>query len=270
MFSATERINTMSEKILAGKVALVTGSSRGIGKAYATVLAQAGADVIIHDKTVTASARFGECDSAELVVEEMKSYGVRSKFYAADISKPEEDEKLIADVIRDFGHIDILVNNAGGDIGAKTPRPNPNDCIDIAIEDIQSVLSINLMSTMYMCKYAAAHMRERKSGKIINIGSIGGHMSVPEGVIYGSAKCAIEHYTRCLAEELRPYDVNVNCIAPGKVLTARIAATRTIADETNLSRLQRFVKPEELAKMILFLAGGDSDFLTGETIVCWA
>lgn len=260
----------MNDYGLKGKVAIVTGSGRGIGKAYAVALAKAGADVIIHDKSSSAAARFGENDSAEAVVEEIKSYGVRSKFYAADISNPEEDQRFIEQVVADFGRIDILVNNAGGDIGAKTPRPNPNDCLDIAIEDILSVVSINMLSTMYLCKYAGQQMRKQGGGKIINTASIGAHMSVPEGVIYGSAKAAIEHYTRCLAEQMRPYDVNVNCIAPGKVLTARIAATRKIEDDENLSRLQRFVKPEELANLMLYLAGNGSDFLTGETIVCWA
>lgn len=260
----------MKEKELKGKVAVITGSGRGIGKEYAMLLAKAGANIVIHDRTSESASRFGETDSIESVVEEIKSLGVDSKFYAADIRNPIEIENFVKEVVKDFGRIDILVNNAGGDIGATTPRPDPNDCLDIKIEDIESVVSRNLLSTMYLCKYVGTQMREQNSGKIINIGSIGAHMTTEQGVIYGASKLAIEHYTRCLAEQMRQYDVNVNCVAPGKVKTARIEATREIANEDGLPRLKRFADPKDLAKIVLFLVSSDSDILTGETIVCWA
>lgn len=259
----------MNNKELKGKVALVTGSGRGLGRAYAMALAEKGADVIVHDKDDKAAARFGEVSSAEQVVEEIRQKGVRSGFYPCDITNPDAIHSFIERIVGDFGHLDIVVNNAGGDIGAVTPRPDPNDCLDIKIEDIQSVVSRNLLSTMYMCKYVGLHMRERKSGKIINIASIGGHMAATEGVIYAASKRGIEQYTRCLAEQMRPYGVNVNCLAPGYAKSARIFATRKIEENENLSRLQRFAEPEDMANIILFLAGNASDRLTGETIVCW-
>ncbi len=259
----------MNTKELTGKVAVVTGSGRGLGRGYAMRLAEAGADVIIHDKDSKAAARFGEVSSAEQVVEEIRLKGVRSDFYPCDITDPDAVRRFIDSIIQDYGHVDILVNNAGGDIGAATPRPAPNDCLDIKIEDIQSVVSRNLLSTMYMCKYAGLHMRERRAGKIINIASIGGHMAAAEGVVYGAAKRGIEQYTRCLAEQMRPYDVNVNCLAPGYAKSARIYATRKIDENESLSRLQRFAEPEDMAGIIYFLASGASDRLTGETIVCW-
>jgi len=112
-------------------------------------------------------------------------------------------------------------------------------------------------------------MRGRRSGKIINVGSIAGHIPVQTGIIYAAAKIAITHYTRCLAEQLRPYDVNVNCIAPAPTYTGRFLATRAVVNQEGLSRLQRVAQPEDMAQIMLFLAGPQSDVLTGETIVCW-
>jgi 3-oxoacyl-[acyl-carrier protein] reductase len=143
----------------------------------------------------------------------------------------------VLQVLEIFDRIDILVNNAGGDIGAHTPRPDPNDALDIAPEDIRSVIDRNLLTTMYTCKYSGIHMRERRSGKIINVGSIAGHIPVQNGIIYAAAKIAIAHYTCCLAEQLRPYGVNVNCIAPAPTYTGRFKATRTVEHQEGLTRL---------------------------------
>jgi 3-oxoacyl-[acyl-carrier protein] reductase len=162
-----------------------------------------------------------------------------------------------------------LVNNAGGDIGARSPRPDPNDALDIDDEDIRAVVDRNLLTTMYACKYVGRHMRERRSGKIINIGSGAGHIATREGIIYAAAKAGVAHYTRCLAEQLRPYDVNVNCISPSPTYTGRFLATRGVPSQEGLSRLQRVARPEDMAGIVLFLAGPLSDVLTGDTIVCW-
>ena len=255
---------------LAGKVALVTGSSRGLGRQYALDLARAGADVIIHDIDEGAAARFGEAPSGPAVAEEIRGLGRESAFVTADLTDPAQTEQLVRRALDLFGRIDVLVNNAGGDIGARTPRPDPNDALDIHPDDIRSVVDRNLLTTMYMCKYVGAHMRERRAGKIINVGSGAGHVAVTGGIVYAAAKAAVAHYTRCLAEQLRPYDVNVNCIAPAATYTGRFLATRAVPDQEGLSRLQRVAQPEDMASIVLFLAGPLSDYLTGETIVCWA
>jgi 3-oxoacyl-[acyl-carrier protein] reductase len=254
---------------LTGKSALVTGSSRGLGRHYALYLAQAGADVIIHDVNESAAAEFGEALSGPAVAEEIHAIGRRSSFFAADLTNPAQAEHLVQQTLAALGHLDILVNNAGGDIGCRTPRPDPNDALEIDPDDIRCVLERNLLTTMYTCKYAGLHMRERRAGKIINVGSTAGHLSVSTGIIYAAAKRAIAHYTSCLAEQLRPYEVNVNCIAPAPTYTGRFLATRVVADEGERSRLQRVAQPEDMAQIVLFLAGPQSDFLTGETIVCW-
>jgi len=254
---------------LTGKIALVTGSSRGLGRHYALHLAQAGAEVIIHDVNESAAAEFGEAPSGPAVADEIRALGRRSAYFSADLTDPAQVETLVQQALESFGHLDILINNAGGDIGARTPKPDPNDALDIHPDDIRSVVERNLLTTMYACKYVGTHMRERRSGKIINVGSIAGHIPVQTGIIYAAAKTAIAHYTRCLAEQLRPYDVNVNCIAPAPTYTGRFLSTRTIASQERLSRLQQIAQPEDMAQIVLFLAGSQSDYLTGETIVCW-
>lgn len=255
---------------LDGRVALVTGSSRGLGRHHALQLARAGADVIIHDINERAASEFGEAESGQAVVEEVRAMGRRSAFITADLTDPAQVEMLARRAIEALGQVDILVNNAGGDIGARTPRPEPNDALDIDPADIRSVVERNLLTTMYTCKYIGLHMRERRGGKIINIGSAAGHVPVQGGIIYAAAKMGISHYTRCLAEEMRAYDVNVNCLAPASTFTGRFMATRTLPDESALSRLQRTAQPPDMTKIVLFLASPLSDYLTGETIVCWS
>ncbi|HXX79826.1 MAG TPA: SDR family oxidoreductase, partial [Ktedonobacteraceae bacterium] len=203
----------MPDNNLVGKTALITGSSRGLGRHYALYLAHAGADVIIHDVNEHAAAEFGEAASGSAVAEEIRALGRSSSYFSADLTDPVQAEKLIMHALEVFEHIDILVNNAGGDIGARTPRPDPNDALDIDPDDIRSVVERNVLTTMYTCKYGGMHMRERRSGKIINVGSIAGHIPTQNGIIYAASKIAVSHYTRCLAEELRPYGINVNCIA---------------------------------------------------------
>jgi 3-oxoacyl-[acyl-carrier protein] reductase len=270
-FTLEEERGTLMHTVdLIGKRALVTGSSRGLGRSYALHLAQAGADVIIHDVDERAAAEFGEAPSGPAVAEEIRTLGRRSTFIAADLTDPAQVERLVQQSLATLGRLDILVNNAGGDIGCRTPRPDPNDALDIDPDDIRCVLERNLLTTMYTCKYAGLHMRDPRSGKIINVGSVAGHLPVHSGIIYAAAKSAVAHYTRCLAEQLRPYDVNVNCIAPAPTSTGRFLATRVVTDQQGLSRLQQVAQPEDMAQIVLFLAGPQADFLTGETIVCWA
>ncbi|MEC0148195.1 MULTISPECIES: SDR family NAD(P)-dependent oxidoreductase [Paenibacillus] len=259
----------MSTINLIGKNALVTGSSRGLGKQYALDLARSGANVIIHDVNNEAAAQFNEAPSGSDVAKEIAQLGVKATFIPGDVSDPAQVKDLIEQSIRAFGSLDILVNNAGGDIGFRTPRPNPNDCLDISVEDIRAVVERNLLSTMYACKFAGLHMRERRSGKIVNVGSLAAHVPVREGIIYAAAKMGISQYTRSLAEQLRPYDVNVNCISPTATYTARFLATRSVESEEHLSRLQRIAQPEDMSNIVLFLCGPQSDALSGETIVCW-
>lgn len=155
---------------LAGRAALVTGSSRGLGRHYALHLARLGADVVIHDVDARAAAEFGEAESGEAVAEEVRALGRRSVFVPADLTDPAAAERLVARSVEELGRLDIVVNNAGGDIGATGPRPDPNDALDIDPEDIRAVVERNVLTTMYTCKFAGRHMRERRTGKIVNVG----------------------------------------------------------------------------------------------------
>lgn len=253
---------------LSGKVALITGSSRGLGLTYAHELANVGADVIIHDETPEKAAQFGEAESGPAVAEQIRALGRKSTFIAADLADAAQAEALVKQVLDEFGRIDLLVNNAGGDIGATTPRPNPNDALDISADDIRSVVERNLLSTMYMCKYVGAHMRDRKAGKIINVGSVAGHLATQNGIIYAAAKAGISHYTKCLAAQMKQYNVNVNCLAPKPVITGRFLATRAMPNQEGMTRLQQVAVPKDMATIILFLCSELSDQLTGDTIVC--
>jgi len=255
---------------LRGKTAIVTGSSRGLGKQYAVDLARSGANVVVHDVDETAAAQFGEAASGDAVARDIaEEFGVRTLFVPADMTDPDQVRRLAERAIETFGAIDILVNNAGGDIGANTPRPDPNDALDISVEDIRAVVDRNLTATMFACKFVGLHMRERRSGKIVNVGSVAGHVPVKQGIIYAAAKMGVSQYTRSLAEQLRPYDVNVNCISPAPTYTARFLATRAVQDESDRSRLQRIANPKDMSDIVMFLVGPQSDALTGETIVCW-
>ncbi|WP_274363181.1 SDR family NAD(P)-dependent oxidoreductase [Paenibacillus thermotolerans] len=260
----------MTAMELKGKNAIVTGSSRGLGKQYAFDLAAAGVNVIIHDINEEAAAQFDEAVSGSAVAQEIaETYGVKAHFIAAEMRDPLQVKALVDRSIELLGSIDILVNNAGGDIGAESPRPEPNDALDISVADIQAVVDRNLTATMFACKFAGLHMRERRSGKIVNVGSIAGHVAVREGIIYAAAKMGISQYTRSLAEQLRPYDVNVNCISPAPTYTGRFLATRNVPEEDGRSRLQRIAKPKDMSDIVMFLVGPQSDALSGETIVCW-
>ncbi|GAA2755198.1 SDR family NAD(P)-dependent oxidoreductase [Actinopolymorpha rutila] len=261
--------NQYQNQDLAGRAALVTGSSRGLGRHYALHLARRGADVVVHDVDDRAAAEFGEAESGEAVAEEVRALGRQSAFVPADLTDPAAAERLVARTVEELGRLDILVNNAGGDIGATGPRPDPNDALDIDPDDIRAVVERNVLTTMYTCKFAGRHMRERRTGKIVNVGSVAGHIPARNGIIYAAAKAANSHYTRCLAEELRPYDVNVNCISPAPTYTGRFLATRNVADQSDRSRLQQVAQPDDMASIVLFLVSSASDHLTGETIVCW-
>jgi 3-oxoacyl-[acyl-carrier protein] reductase len=254
---------------LSGKTALITGSSRGLGRQYALDLARAGADVIVHDIDDHAAARFGEAPSGPAVADEVRALGVRATFLAADLTQPDQVASLVARALAAFGQIDILVNNAGGDMGATTPRPDPNDALDIDTADIRAVVDRNLLTAMFMCREVGRHMRERRAGTMINVGSVAGHVATSVGIIYAAAKAAVSHYTRCLAEELRPFDVTVNCLAPMATYSGRFLATRTVASQEELARLQRIAQPEDMARIVLFLASPLAGMLTGETIACW-
>ncbi len=263
------------EKKLTGKIAWVTGSSRGIGLEIARHLAQCGADVILHGSSDKSSQSFGEGNSiTELAAEIAKTHGVQTQVVCGDLTKVPVVQDLAKQIRDRFGRIDILVNNAGGDIGTagvKAPqagKPAHNDAVFIGEEDLLTILNRNLLTCIYPCREIAPEMIERKQGWIINMGSIAGLTGIPESAIYATAKAAVHEYTRCLAAMLRPHGVYANAIAPGDTLTERFKASRPLDQErmSNTTSLERYGYSSEIAKVVEFLASDASSYITGQVL----
>ncbi|HEY7329189.1 MAG TPA: SDR family oxidoreductase [Gemmataceae bacterium] len=274
----------MKDKTLSGQVAWVTGSSRGLGRVMATKLCQLGAAVAIHGTRFDSPRSFGEGESMEQVARDIAAEAVGKVTPVwGDVTDESEVKRMAEEVRSRLGPIDILVANAGGDIGAggtgigRGGRPNPDDCIGIPLPDIRAVIDRNLLSCILCCRAVAPGMMERKHGRIITIGSIAGTFGRDDGAIYAVAKAAVHEYTRCLAVQLRPYNVSVNCVAPGGTVTNRFLVIHSI-DQGKLieeGTLDRYGRPHEIASVVSFLASEEGRFISGQVIrvdggsQCW-
>ncbi|MYB39291.1 MAG: SDR family oxidoreductase [Gammaproteobacteria bacterium] len=265
----------MSNGRLQGKVAWVTGSSRGIGRVVAAHLAGLGAKVVVHGTTATSARALGEADSLQAVADEIAQDTGAEVFAApADLTSEQAVRDVVAKIRDRFGRIDILVNNAGGDIGTKgvtgerAGKPVVNDGVEVSLEDVRIVLDRNLMSCILVCHEVVPEMIERNAGWIVSVGSIAGLSGHPSEVIYGTAKAAMHEYTRCLAAQLRPHGVYANVIAPGEIITARFVASRPTREDRKVTTgaLTRYGWPEEIARTVEFLVTDDSSYITGQVL----
>ena len=265
----------LSDKPLAGHVAWVTGSSRGLGRLMATQLCRMGAMVAVHGTRPDSPKSFGEGESMEQVAQDVATEASGTAMPVWGDVTDEAEVKRIADGIRSrFGRIDILVANAGGDIGAggtgvgRGGRPSPDDCIGIPLADIRAVLDRNLLSCILCCREVVREMMARNSGRIITIGSIAGTFGRDDGVIYAVAKAGVHAYTRCLAVQLRPYNIPVNCVAPGGTVTNRFLVIHDIesAKLVEQGTLDRYGRPHEIASVVAFLASDAGRFISGQVI----
>lgn len=249
-----EYFDTLDEnKSKINKVVLVTGSSRGIGKAIAIEFAKQGYNVVInyiHSKK----------EASELRKELEEKYNISALSIKADITDEQQVKTMINEIIGTFGKIDVLVNNAGIAIDKEFE--------DRTSDDFKTTLNTNLIAPFIISRSVGNEMVKNKSGKIINISSTNGINSFfPTSIDYDASKAALINLTHNLAIQYAPY-INVNCVAPGWVDTDmnKDLPKDLIEEETNKIYKKRFAKPSEIAKLVVFLASGDAEFINDEII----
>lgn len=239
---------------LKDQVAIVTGGSRGIGKAIVTALANEGAKV--------AFVYRGSADAAKALESEIASAGGVAKAHQGDVAEPAAAERIVEAVLAEWGRVDILVNNAGV-IRDKL-------FLQMEADDWNTVIGTNLTGSFAFCKAVAKQMAfKQRSGRIINVSSIAAeHVNVGQAN-YAASKGALNSLTRVLAVELGRRNVLVNAVAPGFIATDMSQAVRNLAGEDNLKKLipvRRLGKPEDIAAVVLFLAGPAAAYITGQVI----
>ncbi|TET16011.1 MAG: 3-oxoacyl-ACP reductase FabG [Dehalococcoidia bacterium] len=241
---------------IAGKVAIVTGAASGIGRAIALDLAEAGAKVAVADKAL---------GGAEEVAREIQSVGGKAIAIKTDVTDSKDVEQMAQRTIEKFGKIDILINNAG--IIARS------SVLDMKEDDLDRTFDVNLKGVVLCSQAAARHMIERKSGKIVNIGSsLSSRASVCNlsggGADYCASKAAVQALTRSLAMELGPYGINVNSVAPGPTNTPMHEGLWEMAAiyYQNSVPLGRLAEPEDIADVVVFLVTDAARYITGQTI----
>ena len=238
-------------KALAGRVAIVTGGTRGIGLASARLLAEDGASVVVSGRDA------GRLDAA---VKELEALGVAALGIAADAAKREDCDRLVEAAKERFGRIDVLVNNAG--------MTRDQLLVRMKDDDWDQVLDVNLRGVFLMTRAAAKVMMRQKSGRIINITSTAGAMGNAGQVNYSAAKAGVIGLTKAAARELAHWNILVNAVAPGLIDTDMTATIPAEARQALLDQvpLKRIGVAREVAEMVRFLAGDGGAYITGQTI----
>jgi NAD(P)-dependent dehydrogenase (short-subunit alcohol dehydrogenase family) len=239
---------------LTGKVALVTASAQGIGKACAIALAKAGADIILGLRIK---------HSGNELREEIRRFGRRVLPVQMNVAHLDEIQSAVDEAVAYFKHIDILVNNAG--IGA----PNPAE--KVIEKDFDETLAVNLKGTFFTCQAVGRIMIQQGQGRIINIGSQAGFVALATESVYCMTKAAITHLTKCLALEWAPHHINVNAVAPTFIQTS---GTKKWLDDAQFHQsvlkripLGRIGNPEDVAEPVVFLASPAASLITGVTLM---
>lgn len=238
--------------MLKGKVALVTGASRGIGREIAITLAKEGAAVAINYN--------GSIECAREVKKTIEKNGGKAALYQCNVSDFSACERMIKEVIEEFGHVDILVNNAG--------ITRDGLIMKMKEEDFDDVLAINLKGTFNTIRHLSRQMLKQKSGKVINISSVSGLMGNAGQANYSASKAGVVGLTKTMARELASRGITVNAVAPGFVDTEM---TEKLSDSVKTAAcgqipLGKFGKPSDIANVVAFLASEKADYITGQVI----
>ncbi|MBX9680901.1 MAG: SDR family oxidoreductase [Gemmataceae bacterium] len=239
---------------LTGKVALVTGGSKGLGKAMARGFAEVGADILI-------SSRHEE-ELKPALAEILEGTGRMGAYFVSDMSRREETRKLAEEAITKFGRVDILINNAGSNI------PQPID--EIKDEDWDRIMELNLSSIMALTRAVVPQMKQRKWGRIVHISSIMGIVSKAGRNGYSATKSALIGFAKATALDLGPFGITVNCIAPGPFLTdlpGKLLSPKEKDEFAATTALNRWGRPDELAGPALFLCSDAGSYVTGTVLV---
>jgi 3-oxoacyl-[acyl-carrier protein] reductase len=235
-----------------GKVAWITGCGRGMGRAHALLLAERGADIVVHDVLA---------DEARETAHRIEAMGRRVLISNADVADPAAMRALAAEAERAFGKIDVLVNNAG--IGQH------RSIEEITIEDFDRMFAIHVKGSFFCGQAVIPGMKERRYGKIVNISSIWGMNGADTASHYCAAKTALLGLTKAWAKELAPWNIHVNAVCPGGVITEmpiKVQGWDKIRAKEKKVPLGRWAQPEEVSYAVAFLASTEADFITGQSI----
>jgi 2-hydroxycyclohexanecarboxyl-CoA dehydrogenase len=245
---------------LKDKVAIITGSGRGMGRSDAIIFAREGAKVVVCDING---------DNAQAVAKEIKDAGGEAFSIKTDVTKPEEVEALVQETIKRYGQIDILVSNAGWD----ELRP----FLHTDINFWNKILDLNLKGHMHCVKAVLPHMSKRNCGKIVTIGSDAGRLGNPMEAPYSAAKGGVIAFTKTIAREFGRFNITANCVCPGitdtplaqemiSAIPEKEKALKMMETVKAMTPLRRIAKPEDVAYAVLYFSSDESNFVTGQTL----
>ncbi len=244
---------------LENKVAIVTGGAAGIGRAICELFAEEGAKVVVGDINT---------DGGQETVARIENAGGSAVFVHTDVSQESQVQRLVASAVSEFGAVNVLVNDAAAFVFGKVQ--------DVTDADWQRVLSVNVLGPSYTVKHALEPMRAVGGGSIVNVASVSSFVAQPAFVPYNTSKGALLQLTRCLAMDLAPDNIRVNCVCPGAILTQATELHRQFTgeerekflwDAANSNFQKRLGEPKEIAYGALFLASDESSFMTGQPLI---